>query len=249
MTRRPSSTAGPCNESPDGRQVEPTASETAWETLQIPCVHFVNYNSDCLDFATAASQQQLDEQWTEMNIEETMAVLTRCSFDEAHRQPIFNLGGIPALAELIQVERDVHEAYGGENQGAGAMIRSPCTEVRRYAVVALTNLTFGNARIKSFLCSFSGFVPIMVDQLRSCPSESLLKATAHLFRNLAWKADKSSKTTLSESNVVAVLMQAAMMTSHGSEVKEEPTLKVILSALWNLSAHCRKNKVRKNGRF
>ena len=42
-------------------------------------------------------------QWTEMNIEETMAVLTRCSFDEQHRQPIFNLGGIPALAELIQV--------------------------------------------------------------------------------------------------------------------------------------------------
>ena len=42
--------------------------------------------------------------WTEMNIEETMAVLTRCSFDEQHRQPIFNLGGIPALAELIQVK-------------------------------------------------------------------------------------------------------------------------------------------------
>ena len=42
-------------------------------------------------------------QWMSMNIEETMAVLTRCSFDEAHRQPIFMLGGIPALAELIQV--------------------------------------------------------------------------------------------------------------------------------------------------
>ena len=27
----------------------------------------------------------------------------RCSFDESHRQPIFLLGGIPALAELIQV--------------------------------------------------------------------------------------------------------------------------------------------------
>ena len=30
-------------------------------------------------------------------------VLLRCSFDESHRQPIFLLGGIPALAELIQV--------------------------------------------------------------------------------------------------------------------------------------------------
>ena len=29
-----------------------------------------------------------------------------------------------------------------------------------------------------------------------------------------------------------------------ADSKEEPTLKVILSALWNLSSHCRKNKVR-----
>ena len=29
--------------------------------------------------------------------------MLRCSFDESHRQPIFLLGGIPALAELIQV--------------------------------------------------------------------------------------------------------------------------------------------------
>jgi len=48
--------------------------------------------------------------------------------------------------------------------------------------------------------------------------------------------------------VVAVLMGAAMQvwTRSGSEAggKEEPTLKVVLSALWNLSAHCRKNKVK-----
>ena len=37
------------------------------------------------------------------NIVETMAVLTKCSFDESHRQPISNLGGIPAIADLIQV--------------------------------------------------------------------------------------------------------------------------------------------------
>ena len=121
---------------------------------------------------------------------------------------------------ILQVERDVHGESSWSNHheaaGAGATpggatggsalvapLRSPCTEVRRYAVVALTNLTFGNARIKSFLCSFTGFVPIMVAQLASCSSESLLKATAHLFRNLAWKADKTSKQTLSESNVVS----------------------------------------------
>ena len=87
-----------------------------WDTsLQIPCVHFVNYNT--VDgFANLADRGvNLGDrgsnpdpnltQWIEMNIEETMAVLTRCSFDESHRQPIFNLGGIPALAELIQVRK------------------------------------------------------------------------------------------------------------------------------------------------
>ena len=41
------------------------------------------------------------------NIVETMAVLTKCSFDESHRQPISNLGGIPAIADLIQVNRSL----------------------------------------------------------------------------------------------------------------------------------------------
>ena len=120
-------------------------------------------------------------------------------------------------------------------------------------MVALTNLTFGNATIKSYLCSFPGFVDTMVGQLDTSGWENLRKATAHLFRNLAWKADKSSKQVLSESRVVSVLMEAAMAVSSraltetpaGLAVepgREEPTLKVILSALWNLSAHCKKNK-------
>jgi len=200
----------------------------------------------CHDFLDFSGESQT----ISINIEETMAILTRCSFDESHRQPIFLLGGIPALAELMQVE---HAAHGSSTSG-GLVVGASCREVRRYAVVALTNLTFGNANIKSFLCSFPGFVPIMVGQLQS-PWENLRKATAHLFRNLAWKADKASKAVLSDSNVVGVLMAAAMSvssralvsvtTSYGAGVepgKEEPTLKVILSALWNLSAHCRKNK-------
>ena len=76
------------------------------------------------------------------------------------------------------------------------------------------------------------------------------QATAHLFRNLAWKADKTSKQTLSDSNVVPVLMQAAIEVARASgtlqpdSTKKDPTLEVILSALWNLSSHSRKNKVR-----
>ena len=93
----------------------------------------------------------------------------------------------------------------------------------------------------------------MVGQLDTSGWENLRKATAHLFRNLAWKADKSSNSVLSESRVVLVLMEAAMEVSSraltetlaGLAVepgRDEPTLKVILSALWNLSAHCKKNK-------
>ena len=73
-------------------------------------------------------------------------------------------------------------------------------------MVALTNLTFGNASVKSYLASFPGFVEIMVNQLE-CHWENLRKATAHLFRNLAWKADKGSKSILAESKVVQVLLR------------------------------------------
>ena len=60
---------------------------------------------------------------------------------------------------------------------------------------------------------------------------------------------------LSESGVVTVLMEVARDVVERSEVamaeggapgaeegKEDSTLKVVLSALWNLSAHCGKNK-------
>ena len=98
------------NESPDSLQ----GQVEAWDRATLPCGHFVNYNTDfSMPDGYAASATGAQEagqhagqhagQWMSMNIEETMAVLTRCSFDEAHRQPIFMLGGIPALAELIQV--------------------------------------------------------------------------------------------------------------------------------------------------
>jgi hypothetical protein len=41
----------------------------------------------------------------------------------------------------VQVEHGVHPPG-----------HAVCREVRRYAVVALTNLTFGNTGIKSYLC-------------------------------------------------------------------------------------------------
>ncbi len=117
--------------------------------------------------------------------------------------------------------------------------------MRRYAVIALTNLTFGNADIKSFLSSSPAFLQVLVGQLEW---DSLRKVTAHLFRNLGWKTDRRGKQSLSESGVVRVLMVAAQKVDsevggEGTCGRDEPTLKVLLSALWNLSAHGRKNKV------
>jgi adenomatosis polyposis coli protein len=68
----------------------------------------------------------------------------------------------------------------------------------------------------------------------------LLQVTASVLRNLSWRADGASKQTLREVGAVSALMHAAM------EGKKESTLKSILSALWNLSAHCSINKVGRN---
>ena len=116
------------------------------------------------------SERRLKELWVVSSCE--AGVATRYSMSKQPLPPLFSPStSQPSHILILQVER---EAHGDAAAGSGA-------EVRRYAVVALTNLTFGNTAIKSFLCSFDGFVPVMVKQLES-PVEPLLKATAHLFR-------------------------------------------------------------------
>ena len=69
------------------------------QSVVIPASNFFDH--------TGQQDCYLNEDGSELvvpfNIVETMAVLTKCSFDENHRQPISNLGGIPAIADLIQV--------------------------------------------------------------------------------------------------------------------------------------------------
>ena len=107
--------------------------------------------------------------------------------------------------------------------------------MRRYACMALTNLTFGDGTNKALLCSMKSSMRALVSQLQS-PNEDLRQVAASVLRNLSWRADLASKKTLREVGSVTALMTAAM------EVKKESTLKSILSALWNLSAHCSENK-------
>lgn len=156
-----------------------------------------------------------------------IAALMKLSFDEEHRHAMCHLGGLYAIAQLIQVD---HEAHGSTTDDQN------CVTLRRYAGMALTNLTFGDGTNKALLCSFRDFMRALVAQLAS-PSEDLRQVTASVLRNLSWRADSQSKQTLREVGAVTALMCSAM------EAQKESTLKSVLSALWNLSAHCSLNKV------
>ena len=134
-------------------------------------------------------------------------------------------GGLQAIAELLQVDHDIN----------GNTTEQYNITMRRYACMALTNLTFGDGTNKALLCSMKSCMRALVAQLHS-PNEDLRQVAASVLRNLSWRADLASKKTLREVGAVTALMCASM------EVKKESTLKSILSALWNLSAHCSENK-------
>ncbi|KAG8178548.1 hypothetical protein JTE90_015918 [Oedothorax gibbosus] len=159
----------------------------------------------------------------DQSIGPSIAALMKLSFDEDHRYAMCQLGGLQAIADLLQADHEAH-GCGGE-----------CAGMRRYSGMALTNLTFGDGANKALLCSMRPFMEALVAQLRS-PSEDLRQVTASVLRNLSWRADASSKRILRDVGAVPLLVVAAM------EASKESTLKSILSALWNLSAHCSANK-------
>ncbi|XP_054281505.1 adenomatous polyposis coli homolog isoform X2 [Macrosteles quadrilineatus] len=155
-----------------------------------------------------------------------IAALMKLSFDGDHREAMCQLGALQAIACLIQVD---NEAHGAESSNYD------CVTVRRYGGMALTNLTFGDCNNKALLCSMRGFLVALVGQLQS-PSEDLRQVTASVLRNLSWRADAQSKQALRQVDACTALMVTAM------DVKKESTIKSVLSALWNLSAHCNMNK-------
>ncbi|EHH59028.1 Adenomatous polyposis protein-like protein, partial [Macaca fascicularis] len=115
----------------------------------------------------------------------TCAVM-KLSFDEEYRRAMNELGGLQAVAELLQVDYEMHK-----------MTRDPLNlALRRYAGMTLTNLTFGDVANKATLCARRGCMEAIVAQLAS----------------------------------------------DSEELHQESTLKSVLSALWNLSAHSTENK-------
>ncbi|XP_062870908.1 adenomatous polyposis coli protein isoform X2 [Trichomycterus rosablanca] len=154
-----------------------------------------------------------------------VCVLMKLSFDEEHRHAMNELGGLQAIGELLQVDCEIY----------GLTSDHYSVTLRRYAGMALTNLTFGDVANKATLCSMKGCMRAMVAQLKS-ESEDLQQVIASVLRNLSWRADVNSKKTLREVGSVRALMECAL------DVQKESTLKSVLSALWNLSAHCTENK-------
>ncbi|XP_053437255.1 adenomatous polyposis coli protein 2 isoform X2 [Nycticebus coucang] len=154
----------------------------------------------------------------------TCAVM-KLSFDEEYRRAMNELGGLQAVAELLQVDYEMHK-----------MTRDPLNlALRRYAGMTLTNLTFGDVANKAMLCARRGCMEAIVAQLSS-ESEELHQVVSSILRNLSWRADINSKKVLREVGSMTALVHCVLRAT------KESTLKSVLSALWNLSAHSTENK-------
>jgi hypothetical protein len=97
---------------------------------------------------------------------------------------------------IFQVDHEAHGSTTGDQY---------CVTLRRYAGMALTNLTFGDGANKALLCSFRQFMKALVAQLKS-PSEDLRQVSENyseteksifvdyirnlviLFRHFMWSA-------------------------------------------------------------
>lgn len=157
---------------------------------------------------------------------QAMSSLMKISFDEEHRHAMCQLGALQTIANLVHWDHKVHGTNPADTK---------CVELRRYAGMALTNLTFGDGNNKALLCGNRDFMKALVAQITT-DADDLLQVTANVLRNLSWRADTDMKTALNEIGTVSALTKAAMKN------RNENTLRAILSALWNLSAHCSKNK-------
>ncbi|XP_040895956.1 adenomatous polyposis coli protein 2 [Toxotes jaculatrix] len=157
---------------------------------------------------------------------QAMCAIMKLSFEEEYRRAMNELGGLQVVADLIHLDQDM---YGMQNDPINMALR-------RYAGMALTNLTFGDVVNKATLCSKKSCLQSLVAQLAS-DSEELHQVVSSILRNLSWRADISSKRVLRDIGCVSALMTCAL------QATKESTLKSLLSALWNLSAHSIDNKV------
>lgn len=151
----------------------------------------------------------------------------KLSFEDEHRNAICDLGGLQAIAELVEIDHTVN-----------GNCKDPYSlSLRKYTGMTLTNLTFGQTTNKKVLCSMKGTLEAVVAQLDTIVEEEVIQMAASVLKNLSWRTDENCRHLLRSAGVVKALVVAAQ------NVHGEPALRTILSALWNFSAHCAENKV------
>ncbi|MBN3306510.1 APCL protein, partial [Amia calva] len=193
--------------------------EAGWDWLENHCGP--QGQEECKTTSFSAVPEPVEPQ-----ICQAMCAVMKLSFEEEYRRAMNELGGLQAVAELMQLDQ---ELYGMQNDPLNMALR-------RYAGMTLTNLTFGDVVNKATLCSKKSCLQAIVAQLAS-DSEELHQVVSSILRNLSWRADINSKKILREVGSVTALMTCAL------QATKESTLKSLLSALWNLSAHSTENKV------
>lgn len=113
-------------------------------------------------------------------ITQTVALLMKFSFNEEYRRAMCEFGALHTLAKLIETDHFVR--HGNVLNLSPESIAS-----RRYAAMALTNLTFRDSNNKALLCSFKEFMEALVVQLQS-PNEDLcqVRSLVHCTRVNYW---------------------------------------------------------------
>lgn len=103
------------------------------------------------------------------NATQNVALLMKFSFNEEYRHAMGEFGALHAFAKLIVTD---HQSHNGEIEN----LPSESVAIRRYAAMALTNLTFRDSNNKALLCSFTTFMQVLVAQLDS-PNEDLCQVS------------------------------------------------------------------------
>lgn len=161
-------------------------------------------------------------------IQNSVERLMKLSFEPHQRKLLVQVGGLRALVDLLSTECQV---VGIATTNEHNLL------IRRYCCMALTNLTYGDPAIKYWLCcdNLKHALPSLLELLKST-NDDLRQAVSCVMRNLCWKVDASSKQALQRLGCIKCLMLSAMSESN------ENTLKAMLAALWNVSAHSKQNK-------
>ena len=79
--------------------------------------------------------------------------------------------------------------------------------LRKYAGMALINLTYSDSRNKNILLEMKGALKAVLAGLSSSEEEELVQVSAGILRNVSWKSDENGKRTLAEVSLVSILRE------------------------------------------